>query len=360
MQYFLRFYLSFLVVLTHFWASVFGGMGSYAVCGFFVISGYVITKVLKERYFQIKNGLSKFWINRFLRLYPTYIFSALIGISIAYIAPEITAALNVGINLPSSTEGVTRMLKAGMDPGNSGLIYLMNLTAIGMQSPFIWSSPIAFSPNVWSTNVELYFYLLLSLGIASTLRKTRIFLVLGLLLFSLIPIVWFGSIFDLWPSPAKMLGSKNWPIKVFYYSFLGWTVLFAIGAYAYYFPKKRWPNILKAILFACCILGPFILAKSPSILWVFGLLGYSIIIGISLIMFSDDRSNPVARYLGDLAYPLFLIHWPVAGYVSWIFDIQKNNMSMLLLGGTASLLMAVLLLHLVEKPVEHLRSRFRT
>jgi len=147
---------------------------------------------------------------------------------------------------------------------------------------------------------------------------------------------------------------------VFYFSFLGWTIVFAIGAYAYYFPKKARPQILKIILFACCLLGPIVLVKSPSILWVLGLLIYSIIIGLTLIMYSDDRSNPILRYLGDLAYPLFLIHWSVAGYVSWIFNIEKNNISMLLIGSTASIVIAVILLHLVEKPIEQFRGKFRT
>lgn len=59
MQYYLRFHLSVIVVLNHMWYDKFGTSGSYAVVGFFVISGYVITKVLNERYFQMERGLKK-------------------------------------------------------------------------------------------------------------------------------------------------------------------------------------------------------------------------------------------------------------------------------------------------------------
>src|SRR3974390_2526742 len=80
----LRFLLAYLVILSH----LAGGdyvvhFGFYAVRGFFVISGLLMTAALNEAY-----GFdgSRFWINRALRLLPPYYlvcFLTLIAIAIA-------------------------------------------------------------------------------------------------------------------------------------------------------------------------------------------------------------------------------------------------------------------------------------
>ena len=45
-----RFLLAILVMITHLWASMLRGPAAYAVWGFFVLSGYLMTKVLREKY----------------------------------------------------------------------------------------------------------------------------------------------------------------------------------------------------------------------------------------------------------------------------------------------------------------------
>ena len=42
------------------------------VWGFFLLSGFLITLVLNEKYSYSKGGLRKFFVSRFLRLYPCY------------------------------------------------------------------------------------------------------------------------------------------------------------------------------------------------------------------------------------------------------------------------------------------------
>ena len=43
-----RFFLAFLVVISHLWAGMLDGPAAYAVWGFFILSGYLMTFVLTE------------------------------------------------------------------------------------------------------------------------------------------------------------------------------------------------------------------------------------------------------------------------------------------------------------------------
>ena len=66
----LRFLLAYLVILSHLVGSDYVvHFGFYAVRGFFVISGLLMTAALNEAYGF--DGL-RFWVNRALRLLPPY------------------------------------------------------------------------------------------------------------------------------------------------------------------------------------------------------------------------------------------------------------------------------------------------
>src|SRR5438105_988234 len=56
-----------------------GVNGGYAVIFFFIVSGFLISFVLEEKYWQL-GGTQKFFIARFIRIYPlwwsVWIFSA--------------------------------------------------------------------------------------------------------------------------------------------------------------------------------------------------------------------------------------------------------------------------------------------
>jgi peptidoglycan/LPS O-acetylase OafA/YrhL len=66
----LRFFLAYLVVLSHLVGSQYlSHYGFYAVRGFFVLSGFLMTAALNEVYRF--NG-ERFWTNRLLRLLPPY------------------------------------------------------------------------------------------------------------------------------------------------------------------------------------------------------------------------------------------------------------------------------------------------
>lgn len=65
-----RLFLAALVVLSHLWAPMVQGYAAYAVWGFFVLSAYLMTFVLTQKYGFTKQGLRDYAWNRFLRIMP--------------------------------------------------------------------------------------------------------------------------------------------------------------------------------------------------------------------------------------------------------------------------------------------------
>ena len=52
-----RFFLALLVAISHLWADMVHGPAAYAVWGFFVLSGYLMTLVLTQKYGTDAGGL---------------------------------------------------------------------------------------------------------------------------------------------------------------------------------------------------------------------------------------------------------------------------------------------------------------
>lgn len=85
---------------------------------------------------------------------------------------------------------------------------------------------------------------------------------------------------------------------------------------------------------------------------------------MATIALRDLRTSPRGRklddHLGDLAYPIFLLHMPVAYLVQWLFPVAAGPPRAWFFATLPPLLVASVLLHrLVEKPVERARSKMR-
>src|SRR5947209_2762288 len=68
-----RFFLSAVVMQSHIWPLHAPWLAHQSVFGFYTLSGFLMTRVLNERYGFSPSGLSRFVVNRVLRLWPTYL-----------------------------------------------------------------------------------------------------------------------------------------------------------------------------------------------------------------------------------------------------------------------------------------------
>ena len=75
--------LAMMVVVFHL-----GGvyaLGYYAVFGFYILSGYLMTFIMQNNYGYSLRGRASYALNRFLRIYPVYWVSAVVSLLLIYI-----------------------------------------------------------------------------------------------------------------------------------------------------------------------------------------------------------------------------------------------------------------------------------
>src|SRR5260221_14780352 len=68
-----RYILALVVTLTHLQPLGVGRPGQISVFAFYTLSGYLMTRVLNERYGFSTRGTAVFLLNRVLRLWPAYL-----------------------------------------------------------------------------------------------------------------------------------------------------------------------------------------------------------------------------------------------------------------------------------------------
>ncbi len=166
--------------------------------------------------------------------------------------------------------------------------------------PFFYISP------AWSLPVELSFYLLAPFMIKS------IRVILLFFSFSVLSIVVTYSAFgqhDPWnyrfmPNELTVfcLGMLAHKFKAIFigraHNFIGWALIFAIS---YSFYKWDWFAHNFGAQFTGCFLIMLLIISSP-------------------LCFHATKKNSFDRFLGELSYPIYLIHVPILTFVSYIFS----------------------------------------
>jgi len=138
-----RFFLAVAVAANHLW--IIGGVGRYAVFSFYILSGYLMTTIIIEKYGTSKTGLYKYALNRFLRIYPMYLMAFAITIIALYIlGAENVTKLDSNISIPSSIKG-----------------WFMNITLFGLDFG-VKSRTI---PPSWTLFVEVFFYAFIPIAV---------------------------------------------------------------------------------------------------------------------------------------------------------------------------------------------------
>ncbi|MDR3488604.1 MAG: acyltransferase [Bradyrhizobium sp.] len=328
----LRFLLAFLVILSHLVGTEYvAHFGFYAVRGFFVISGLMMTAALNEVYGF--DGV-RFWTNRALRLLPPYYFVCALTLLAIAVAPEQAA------NYLKFWRSV---------PGARDL--LINLTVLPLQLPY---GSFRFIPPFWSVAIEIDMYLLLFLIVSRRMNWALIALAAGLS-------YQLTCLYD----------AMDWAIE--YFTAPAAVLPFAVGA-VLYFLRRRGGWIASPRACACAfaawivnmVAGGAVLPASH----IFGV-GYLIdtacfaVVVSGLSGLSAAQFGPLAervdRTLGEWSYFAFLGHWLAGFLIAGIFFNGDWRGWTLLAAVTPVVLVAsAALAWLNRKFVEPLRNRVRS
>lgn len=307
----------------------------YAVQAFFIISGFYMAMVLNEGY-QGSKGLRNFYGTRALRIFPMYF----IGVTIA-------CALNLlGNGTPFTPE--FWQLNLG-----SKLFYLAsNLIILGQELPYLFCFPkqdgscaseyLQLVIPAWSIAAELMFYVLAPFLVRSN-KRLACFVGAGA--------VFLAAMAQLtYPQPAHGILRPAETLTYQYFAFPATWLFFGLGALGYRIAMRKlepspWFFVALAVLML--------------ILWHTGTImpwWHAMLFAAAVpLLFGFTRTLRWDRWIGELSYPVYILHYPVFRVVNILLPQnpeQHANATALL-----TILAAITMLLLIDRPVERLRHR---
>ena len=324
----LRLLLALMVMLGH----LVGGeqmshLGYYAVRGFFILSGFLMTAGLNEVY-QFDGR--RYFINRALRLLPQYYIVCLLTLVAVILAPE-SAAQFIQQWIPS-------------------LLWrdaLTDLIFLPLQHP---EPHYRLVPNTWSIAVEIQLYIFLFVFLARSERYALIGLGFGILYHGVC--IYNGLHF----------GYR-------YFGPAAACLSYSLGAVTYFWIKRGELNVSpRAGSVALSLwLANLLMANSfLSPAYVYGP-GYYIgtVLFVLVVAGLAQAKAPLAlmrldNLLGDLSYPVFLLHWLV-GFViaAALMPDSLRGWHLFLTALLPTLLGAAILAIVSHKFINPLRLRVR-
>lgn len=321
-------------------------IGSHSVHGFFILSGFLMARVLNEVYGFTPSGVRAFSINRGLRLYPAY------WIAIAF------SACAIAWFGDAAAHQYRRFLYQPPDP----LSVLENVTMIfpawfpGLVEPRL-------SPPAWSLTVEIFYYAVMAIGACARRSTTVAWIILS-------------AAFWVWG------GRQQWNVddSFFYGHLLAQSLPFACGAGIYHFRARlvaclEWLSLLGrpfplcAAAIANSLLSAALMMHGLTIVQTYACFS-NLLLQIALVVSLErygwpTRVRRVDHWLGDMAYPVFLVHWPV-GFVTTMLifgtperGLTAHGIETCLIAVIGSALFAWLLIVAVDRPVQRLRGKVR-
>jgi len=313
-----------IVVAFHAFPDVFPG-GFIGVDVFFVISGYLITSILRHECKPVSGALSRFMRGEFCEYFPALIlvlFACLVAGWHTLLAPEY---MQLGKHL------------------GLGTLFLSNIGLWWEAGYFDRVSEAKPLLHLWSLAIEEQFYIVWPIVLWVVLRfrfsAARIVSTLGV--FSLLLSAWW-----VWTDPTQAFYS---PLS------RAWELL--AGAYLALNPGifRSVRPVVRSLSVLGLLLATFLLNSKmpfPGLVALLPVVAAMILVGSSS---KHDRTESLLAHpwmvaIGKVSYPWYLWHWPL---LSFAYIFESGNVSVALRIGLvlASLLLAVLTYRLWELPL---------
>ena len=311
--------------------------GDAAVQAFYVVSGFYMALVFTEKYSALANPALTFWLNRYLRLAPPYILLA--GISLWVVNRGLLDGLDLRVQLlimlsQLSMLGQDIFAFVAVDQTSGNLFFVKNFHTLGGTSaaPLLSFLPI---PQGWTLGLEAAFYLLVPL-----LVRCRT-LTLSLLA---------AAILVLHVAGMYLLGLRGDPWTYRFFPFE--LAVFLFGMLAYRAMRVGWVSRHRAIIFtalvAVAIVYHYIPGGWTEKRWVY-ILAFSLSVPT---IFQYTRASALDRLIGDLSYPLYIVHLLAFSVVrnfiggQWVIPVEL----------AAAIGCALLITLLIERPIDRLRD----
>lgn len=319
--------------------------GVQAVQLFYVLSGFLITLVLCEKY-QGAGQRLRFYRSRLLRVLPLYWLALLGVLGLALATGELRT-------WGATRDGAHFLMESGASTASSLLVLAANLLLPGADA--LWYVRIGEGGLHWAP----FPYDERHNGATFLLIMPAFSLALELYFYAIAPFV-VTKLSRVWAFTGAGLAyllalrlTGTWSLGSAYYFFPGEWFFFGMGALAYHAMRGQVPRrqLLAAILAAGALMA---LCFTPvhdgyENRWVATSWASALLAPLWLPPLMCIRRGRIDRFLGDLSYPVYLMHYPLLLY-SWGRMPEAWRIPLLLA-------VAALVVLCIERPLERRRGR---
>lgn len=296
-----------------------GGIGAFypmhgdaAVQSFYVLSGFYMAMICREKYAKLRHSAAIFWLNRYLRLAPSFLIVAFAAYWVSgkgwyALLDARTMALALFSHL--TMIGQDLFVFIGYQPITGHLFFLRDLRPLA-QGAGVYGYDFLLVPQGWSLGVEAWFYL-----VAPLILTRRLPIIIGLVVASfgcrIAGALAFGLVDDPW-------GYRFFPFElaIFLFGALAYHGLAALRARPRLYRYS--PAILAAIL--ALVVSYHELPVSEEMKhWGFLIL----LVPAVPFIFELSKNSTLDRWIGTLSYPIYIAHilcfdlvdeWHVGGW----------------------------------------------
>lgn len=310
-----RLFLALGVVATHLWVRTPYGLGPYAVFGFFVLSGFLMTMVLSTKYGFEADGVRRYAINRIVRIFPAYYIALLLGV--------------VLVGLGASQLDTLRQINPafGVPTGWGWLNPLTLLTVFPIETlPVGVSNALA---------IEVTAYALMPL-IAYSKRTAFIAAAISILL-------------------TQSLGFGTGSFVVRYATFVPCLMCFAAGAILWHYYEDLKAIRMPALSISVWVAHVLVWYVAPDYPFTYGLyvsIALSAWVTVSLF---EVKTGWLDKLLGDLSYPMYLLHSISAGAIILAFGYEGKSLKLSLATVALTSIVSLCIVMWVERPLQALK-----
>ena len=327
--------------------------GYLAVDFFFILSGFVIGYAYDDRWGKSLT-MKDFFKRRLIRLHPMVVMGAVLGAITFCIQGCVqwdgthVAISMIMLSLLCTIFFIPAMPGVGYEVRGNGEMFPLNGPCWSLFFEYIGNILYALFIRRLSNKALTVFVVLLGVALAA-------FAVFNVSTYGNIGVGWTldgvnflgGSLRMLFPFSLGMLMSRNFkPMKVRGAFWICTVALIALFAVPYLEGMK--PLCMNGVYEAFCVIVAF-----PIILWI-GASGTT----------TDVQSTKICKFLGDISYPVYVIHYPLMYlFYAWLIENKLYT-----LGETwhvavcvfvLSIVLAYLCLKLYDEPIrKYLAKRF--
>ena len=344
----IRLLLAIAVVFSHSYGYLLVG-GRLAVQLFYIISGYLISFILIE--LKSYHSIKKFYLNRFLRLFPAYYF-------ISFLTLIFFVYLSFNNNVPFfdvfdkiNIFGKIYLILSNFLIVGQDLAFFMGVKDGNIRFLSDWTNSeiVIYQGHIshisWTLSLEIMFYFIAPFILKN--KKIIIYILVSSILLRAFLI----------HDGIGMTGGFNYR---FFPLELG---LFLLGALSHQIIKTILKNYLKNkfdliseyvtyFIITYIIFFSFIPGIVINTLLMIALL----IVSLPLI-FNFQNNHKWDAWIGKFSYPIYICHFIVVVAAQEFFPEQKHTWLIFIL--LATLLLAFITEYLINKPIEKMRNRNR-